>query len=60
MFGDLLEGVWRRGYRVQCARLGLRVYEYSTEIHAEGTGNVFGNQASKSPHDAGLNKQFTM
>jgi hypothetical protein len=33
--GDLVEGDWRRrGCRVQCARFGLRVYEWSMEVHA--------------------------
>ena len=59
-FWDLLEGVWRRGCRVQCARVGLRVCEWSTEVHAAGTVDVFGKQASKNAHDVGLDKHCTL
>jgi hypothetical protein len=30
------------------------------EVHAAGTGDVFGKQASKNAHDAGLDKHCTM
>jgi hypothetical protein len=56
IFWDLLEGVWRRGCRVQCARFDLRVCEWSTGVHAAGLGDAFGKQACKDPHDAGLDK----
>jgi hypothetical protein len=59
-FGDFLEGGWRRGCRVQCAKFGVRVREYSTEVHAAGTGDVFWKQASKNAHDAGLDKPCTL
>jgi hypothetical protein len=55
-----MEGVWRRGCRVQCARFGLRVCEYSTEVHAAGTDNVLGQQASKNAHDADFDKHRTV
>jgi hypothetical protein len=38
----------------------LRVYVWSMEVNAVSTGDVFGKQASKSPYDAGLDKQCTL
>jgi hypothetical protein len=38
----------------------LWVCELSIEVHAACTVDVFGKQASGSPHDAGLDKQCTL
>jgi hypothetical protein len=48
IFGGVLEGVWRRGCRVQCARFGLRVCEKSTEVHAAGTGDFLESRRAKT------------
>jgi hypothetical protein len=60
IFGTCWRVFWRRGCRVECARFGLRVCEWSTGIHAACTGDVVGKQASKDPHDAGLDKHCTL
>jgi hypothetical protein len=61
-FLDLLKGVWRRGCCVQCASFALRVHEWSMDVHAAYTGDVFGKQAGacKNPHDTGLDKHYTL
>jgi hypothetical protein len=56
-FLDLLEGVWRRGCRILCARFAG---EWNMEVHATGTGDVLEKQAGKTPHDGGLDKPCTL
>jgi hypothetical protein len=48
ILGGFLDGVWRPGCRVQCARFGVRVWEYSTEIHGNGTGDVLESKRAKT------------
>jgi hypothetical protein len=38
----------------------MRVCEYSAEVNAASTGDVFGKRASKNAHDAGLDRHFTL
>jgi hypothetical protein len=50
----MLEGVWRRGFRVECMRLDLPVCERSVENNVASADDIYGKQANTKWNDAGF------
>jgi hypothetical protein len=57
---DLLEEVWRRGYRHECVRYSVQVCEWSVKVLAADTCDVLGKQTSKILRDGGCVRPYTI